>query len=335
MEPILTVKDLRVSFHSYNGEVQAVRGVNFSLSQGETLAIVGESGCGKSVTAKTIMGLLQNTTAEAKPGSQILFNGENILSYSDAKWRNYRGKECAMIFQDAMTSLNPTLTVGWQIAETFVRHRKMSRQEAMKEAIRMMELVGIPNAEKRAKQYPHEFSGGQRQRIMIAIALALNPKILIADEPTTALDVTVQAQILALMRKLQTELGTAIILITHDMGVVAGFADKIAVMYSGKIVEEGRCREIFYSPKHPYTKALLGAVPSLDAVNKQPLVAIQGMPPNMISPPQGCGFAARCAECMKVCALHAPEKTVFENSQSASCWKYHPMAKQSAEKQGQ
>lgn len=327
MKPILSIKDLHVSYHTYAGEVKAVRGVNLTLNAGEILAIVGESGCGKSVMSKTIMGLIQTPPGEIKAGSIIEYSGNNILDYNEREWQEFRGNECSMIFQDALTSLNPTLTVGWQIAEVFVRHKKMSRKQAFEKAIRLLELVGIPNPEKQIKRYPHEFSGGQRQRIMIAIALALNPKILIADEPTTALDVTIQAQILELMKELQSELGTSIIMITHDLGVVAGFADKIAVMYSGKIVEQGTVDEIFYQPKHPYTKALIGAIPGLKCANKQYLMAIPGMPPNLINLPDGCAFTKRCSSCMKICQYQEPQLKEFSETHQVACWIYHSLAK--------
>ena len=268
-ESILDVKNLRVSYHTYAGEVQSVRGVSFEVERGEVLAIVGESGCGKSVTARSIMALIQAPQGEIKENSKILYNGEDILTYDKKKIREFRGGECSMIFQDALTSLNPTMKVGKQIIENLVAHRNMDKKSAREEAIRILDSVGIPNAEKRVDQYTHEFSGGMRQRVMIAIAVACNPKILIADEPTTALDVTIQAQILELINELKDKLNTAVILITHDFGVVAGMADKIAVMYAGQIIEQGEKREIFYEPKHPYTWALLNSVPKLGWKGKQ------------------------------------------------------------------
>ena len=249
--PILDVENLRVSYHTYAGEVQSVRGVSFDVDRGQVLAIVGESGCGKSVTSRAVMSLIQGPQGEIKKGSKILYNGENILDYDKKKIREFRGGECAMIFQDALTSLNPTMKVGKQIMENLIIHRNMDKKTARAEAIKILEAVGIPNAEKRVDQYPHEFSGGMRQRAMIAIAVACEPKILIADEPTTALDVTIQAQILELINELKERLNTAVILITHDFGVVAGMADKIAVMYAGQIIEKGEKRDIFYNPKHP------------------------------------------------------------------------------------
>ncbi len=326
MEKLIEIKDLKVSFHTYAGEVQAVRGVSFHVDKGETVAIVGESGCGKSVTAKAIMGLIQKPAGEVKSGSQIIYNDRNILDFSKKEWSDYRGEESSMIFQDALTSLNPTMNVGKQIAENLILHRKLSKSEAMKEAIKMLTLVGIPNAEQRAKQYPHEFSGGMRQRVMIAIALACNPHLLIADEPTTALDVTIQAQIMELIKNLQTKLGTSVVLITHDLGVVADVADRIIVMYSGKIVETGTCEEVFYNSKHPYTWALLKAVPRIDSKNKEELVAIKGTPPDLIAPPKGCPFSTRCKYAMKICLEEMPEETYFEKDHKAFCWLYHELA---------
>jgi len=327
MERILDVENLQVSFHTYAGEVKSVRGVNFHLDKGETLAIVGESGCGKTVTSKAIMRLLpEPMPAEIKKDSKIIFDGKNILDMSEKELRKLRGSDISMIFQDPMTSLNPTMTIGKQIAESLIIHRGMNKAEAMKEAIRMLDLVNIPNADKRAHQYPHEFSGGMRQRAMIAIALACNPKILIADEPTTALDVTIQAQIMDLIGDLQKKLGTAVILITHDLGVVADTADRIQVMYAGQIIERGTVEEIFSNPQHPYTWALLQSVPRLDTKNKDTLYALNGTPPDLIKPPVGCPFAARCEYCMQICLEEMPEVTNVENDHQVSCWLKHPMA---------
>lgn len=326
MEKLLEVKNLRVSYHTYAGEVQSVRGISFDVEKGEAVAIVGESGCGKSVTSKSIMGLIQTPPGEIKEGSEIIYNGKNVLDFTEEEWRNYRGGDCSMIFQDALTSLNPTMKVGKQIAENLMIHRGMNKKQALEEAAKMLGLVGIPNPEKRINQYPHEFSGGMRQRVMIAIALACNPNLLIADEPTTALDVTIQAQIIELIKNLQEKLGTSVVIITHDLGVVADIAKRIVVMYSGKIIERGLCDEIFYNPKHPYTWALLNAVPRLDLKNKQELVAIQGTPPDLIAPPKGCPFSTRCKYCMKVCLEKEPEVYNFGDTHSAACWLYHPMA---------
>ena len=321
-ESILGVENLKVSYHTYAGEVQAVRGVSFDVDRGEVLAIVGESGCGKSVTARAMMSLIQGPQGEIKENSKILYNGEDILSYDKKRIREFRGGECAMIFQDALTSLNPTMKIGKQIIENLVAHRNMDKKAAKEEAIKILKSVGIPNAEKRIDQYPYEFSGGMRQRAMIAIAVACEPKILIADEPTTALDVTIQAQILELINELKDRLNTAVILITHDFGVVAGMADKIAVMYAGQIIEKGVKRDIFYNPKHPYTWALLNSVPKLDWKGKQLLDTIKGTPPDLIAPPKGCAFAARCKYCMNICLEEEPKEYSFEGIHKAKCWLY-------------
>lgn len=326
MEKLLEVKNLKVSYHTYAGEVQSVRGVSFDVGKGEAVAIVGESGCGKTVTSKSIMGLIQTPPGEIKDGSEILYNGKDILKYSEKEWEAYRGFEASMIFQDALTSLNPVMKIGKQISESLIVHRGMSKTEALQESVRLLDLVGIPNADQRVHQYPHEYSGGMRQRAMIAMALACSPNLLIADEPTTALDVTIQAQIIDLIRDLQKKLGTAVILITHDLGVVADLAERIMVMYSGKIVEQGTCDEIFYNPKHPYTWSLLKAVPRLDLKNKEPLVSIQGTPPDLIAPPKGCGFSTRCKYCMKICMQKDPASIDFGENHIASCWLHHPYA---------
>lgn len=323
---ILEVKNLRVSYHTYAGEVKAVRGVSFEMKKGEALAIVGESGCGKSVTAKTIMGLIKGPQGEIKENSEILYNGENILNYNKKQWQEYKGGECAIIFQDALASLNPTMRVGKQIMENLMVHKNMDRQTAQKEAIEMLRKVGIPEPEKRVKQYPHQFSGGMWQRVMIAIAFACDPKILICDEPTTALDVTIQSQILDIIKDLQKTHETTVIMITHDLGVVANIAQEIAVMYSGMIVEKGNSRDIFYHSRHPYTWALIESVPRLDLDNKQVLASIPGMPPDLLNPPVGCPFSTRCKYCMQICKEKMPERTDFGNGHFASCWLYHPMA---------
>lgn len=322
---LLKVRDLHVAFDTYAGEVKAVRGVNFHVNKGETLAIVGESGCGKSVTAQTIMQLIPMPPGKIKRGS-IFFDGNDLLQYSDKKMESVRGKEISMVFQDPMTSLNPTMKVGKQIMEGLIKHQKMSKGEAKQRAIEMLKMVGLPTPEKRAEQYPHEFSGGMRQRAMIAIALACNPKLLIADEPTTALDVTIQAQIIELMKDLQIKLDTAIILITHDLGVVAKISDRIAVMYAGVIVESGTSDEIFYEPKHPYTWGLLKSVPKLNVEEKERLIPIYGTPPDLFSPPEGCPFAARCDYAMEVCKSYYPEKFEITDTHLVHCWLQHEMA---------
>ncbi|PRR76849.1 Oligopeptide transport ATP-binding protein OppD [Clostridium liquoris] len=326
MAKLLEVKDLKVSFHTYAGEVQSVRGVSFDLEKGETLAIVGESGCGKTITSKSIMRLIATPPGEIKKGSQIFFEGKDVLKMSDKELRDLRGEDISMIFQDPMTSLNPTMKIGNQIAESLIIHRGMNKKEALKEAVKMLKVVNIPNAEKRSKQYPHEFSGGMRQRAMIAIALACNPKILIADEPTTALDVTIQAQIMDLIKELQNKLDTAVILITHDLGVVASVASRIQVMYAGMIIERGTTEEIFYNPKHPYTWALLQSVPRLDTKHKNQLYSIKGTPPDLLKPPVGCPFASRCEYCMQICRDEMPEITKISDTHSVQCWLQHPLA---------
>jgi oligopeptide transport system ATP-binding protein len=327
VENILKVNNLHVSFHTYGGEVKAVRGVNFEVKKGETIGIVGESGCGKSVTAQTIMKLIPMPPGEIKEGS-IQFKGEEIVSKSEKQMEKIRGKEIGMIFQDPMTSLNPTMKVGRQITEGLMKHRGLSREQAKERAIEMFRLVGIPQPESRVDQYPHEFSGGMRQRTMIAIALACNPNLLIADEPTTALDVTIQAQILELMKDLQKKTGTSIILITHDLGVVADMCDRIVVMYAGKVVETGTLDEIFYRPKHPYTKGLLKSIPRLDTNKDEELKPIFGTPPDLLNPPKGCAFWARCEYAMKVCQDDDPILEEVGDSHHAACWLHHPLAKQ-------
>ncbi|WP_432363052.1 ABC transporter ATP-binding protein [Sporosarcina sp. UB5] len=318
MKKILEVNDLSVSFETYGADVQAVRGVSFRLNEGETLAIVGESGSGKSVTGLSIMRIVSMPPGKFVGGS-ILFNGEDLMKKSETQMQEIRGKKISMIFQDPMTSLNPTMTIGNQISESLIKHQKMSKKEARMRGVELLRLVGIPNPEIRITQYPHQYSGGMRQRAMIAIALACNPNVLIADEPTTALDVTIQAQILELMRELQEKIGTAIILITHDLGVVASVASRVAVMYGGKIVETGNVDEIFYNPKHPYTWGLLGSMPKLNS-KKEELLAIPGSPPNLANPPKGCPFVARCPYAMKVCKGHMPEYTSLSDTQQTACW---------------
>lgn len=326
MGKLLDVENLQVSFHTYAGEVKAVRGVSFELNEGETLAFVGESGCGKTVTAKAIMRLHPTNTTEIKEGSKIIYRDQDVLAMSKKELSNYRGNEVSMIFQDPMTSLNPTMTVGKQIMEGLILHRGLDKKAAREEAINMLKLVKIPDAEKRIDAYPHEMSGGMRQRVMIAIALACNPTLLIADEPTTALDVTIQAQIMELLGELKRELNTAIILVTHDLGVVADFADRIQVMYAGQVIERGTVQEIFKNAKHPYTWALLASVPRLDSENKKDLYALQGTPPDLINELNHCPFAARCEYCMQICKEAMPEETLVDGTHKVSCWLQHPNA---------
>mgnify|MGYP000100912374 CR=1 FL=1 len=323
--PILEVKNLRVSYHTYAGEVKAVRGVQFSLEKGQALAIVGESGCGKSVTAKSIMGLIKAPQGEIKENSEILYHGENILKYNKKQWQHYKGGECAIIFQDALASLNPTMRVGKQIMENLMGHKNMTKQEAAKEAVEMLRMVGIPEPEKRVRQYPHEFSGGMRQRVMIAIAFACDPKILICDEPTTALDVTIQGQILDIIKNLQKKNQTSVIMITHDLGVVANIAQKIAVMYSGIIVESGTCEDIFYRPRHPYTWALLSSLPQLGHRGEE-LYSIKGTPPNLFTPIHGDAFAARNPQALKIDFVERPPYFEVSPTHKAKTWLLDPRA---------
>lgn len=319
---ILTVNNLEVSFHTYAGEVHAVRDISFYLNKGETLAFVGESGCGKTVTAKAIMRLLKTPPTEIKKTSEIKFLDKDVLKLTEKELQNYKGYDVRMIFQDAMTSLNPTMTCGKQIMESILIHTNQTKEEAKETAMKLLKAVEIPNPEKRFAQYPHQLSGGLRQRVMIAIALACNPHLLIADEPTTALDVTIQAQIMKLLKNLQTETGTAIILVTHDLGVVANFADRIQVMYAGKIVETGTTEEIFKDPRHPYTWALLRSIPRLDTKDKEDLYSLDGTPPDLILPLKGCPFVDRCEYAMEICRK-APPKYDINDSHKTWCWLEH------------
>ena len=323
MDKLLEVKNLCVNFGTYGGEVKAVRGVTFDLHKGETLAIVGESGSGKSVACKTIMRIL-SSNGYIKDG-QILFDGKDLTKISEKDMEKVRGKDIAMIFQDPMTSLNPTMTIGKQIMEPIIKHQGFSKEDARKRAIELIELVGISDAEKRFKQYPHQFSGGMRQRIVIAISLACNPKVLMADEPTTALDVTIQAQILELIKDLQEKTGVAVIFITHDLGVVANMADRVAVMYAGKIIEYGTSDDIFYDPKHPYTWGLLGSMPTLD-IGDNDLYNIPGTPPDLMDPPKGDAFALRSAYAMKIDHLAEPPMFKVSDTHYAATWLLHPLA---------
>ena len=317
-EKLLEIKDEKLSFFTPAGEVKALNGVYFSMNEGEVLGIVGESGSGKSVTAYSIMGL---TAYPGKLiGGTIYFNGHQIEKMSEKEMRKIRGNEVSIIFQDPMTSLNPVYTIGNQITEVIRLHTGKSKKEAYDRAKELLELVGINEPTKRLKQYPHELSGGMRQRVMIAIALACEPKLLIADEPTTALDVTIQAQILELMQELRQKLGMSIIMITHDLGVVASMCERIAVMYAGHIVEYGTADEIFYEPKHEYTKGLINSIPKLSAQEIERLVPIEGQPVDLLNPPAGCPFAPRCANCMKICLREMPPKTELSDTHYSHCW---------------
>ena len=322
MDDILNVKDLHVEIKTHHGIVKAVRGVSFHLAPKETLAIVGESGCGKSISVKATMRLLPSNGRISRGSVQL--EGRELTRLSEREMLKIRGSDIAMIFQDPMTSLNPTMTVGKQIVEMLKAHRKdMSAADMKKRAVELLELVGISNPEMRYKQYPHELSGGMRQRVVIAIALACDPKVLIADEPTTALDVTIQAQILDLMKDLQNKIDTSIIIITHNLGVVANIAKRVCVMYGGQVVETGNVADIFYRPQHPYTKGLLSAVPKLHE-KADKLHTILGTPPDLMNPPQGCPFAARCSHTMKVCQQYQPPFTQFEEGHTSACWLHDP-----------
>ena len=319
MKERLKVEHLSVSFFTDEGEVQAVRDVSFSLNAGEVLAVVGESGCGKSVLCKSIMKLLPEN-AKIKNG-KILVNGEEIAGYGERRMRELRGKLFSMVFQNPMTSLNPTMTVGAQIAEAVRAHQKdMGKEEVEQRVTELMQLVGIEQAEERKKAYPYHFSGGMRQRIVLAIALAGNPEILFADEPTTALDVTIQAQILELMKDLQKKTGMAIIFITHNLGVVAEICDRVSVMYAGHIMEQGNVNDIFYSPAHPYTKGLLRSMPNLGDEEKTRLIPIEGTPVDLLDPPKGCSFGPRCEHCMKVCLTKKPPLVEVGDGHISACW---------------
>ena len=316
---LLSVRNLKTSFFTHVGEVKAVRGISFDVNQGEVLGIVGESGSGKSVTSLSIMGLLQH------PGrvvdGEIFFQDQDILSYGKRRMRRVRGKEIAMIFQDPMTSLNPVYTVGNQIMEMLQEHEDIGKGEAKRRAIEMLRMVGIPSPEKRIHNYPHEFSGGMRQRAMIAIALACSPKLLIADEPTTALDVTIQAQILDLINELKEETGTSVMMITHDLGVIAEVADDVMVMYAGKVVEHATCDQIFDEPLHPYTAGLMNCIPRLDGDDTKELSVIEGMVPSFDDMPEGCAFCPRCPYAKEICRKQMPELEEV-NGRRVRCFKY-------------
>ncbi|MGT2753909.1 ABC transporter ATP-binding protein [Streptococcus ovis] len=315
-ETILNVENLHVTFQTYAGEVQAIRDVNFTLKKGETLAIVGESGSGKSVTTRTLMGL---NAKNAHLDGKILYKEKDLSQLSESDWVKIRGNDIAMIFQDPMTSLDPTMTIGMQIAEPIILNEKVSKKEALERALDLMNRVGIPNAEEHIKDFPHQWSGGMRQRAVIAIALASNPEILIADEPTTALDVTIQAQILKVMKEVQEQTGSSIIFITHDLGVVAGMADRVAVMYAGKIVEVGTVEEVFYNPQHPYTWGLLNSMPTTETESGS-LESIPGTPPDLLHPPVGDAFAARNAYALDIDFKEQPPMFQISDTHYAATW---------------
>ena len=320
--PVLSVRDLEVEFDTYGGVVRAVRGVSYDVHEGETLAVVGESGCGKSVTVQALMGLIPMPPGRIVNGSAKLL-GKELIGLDQAQLNRARGADMGMIFQDPMTSLNPTMRIGDQIAETLIVHRGLSRDQGFQEAIRLLERTRIPEAAQRVRQYPFEFSGGMLQRVMIAMSLACTPKLLIADEPTTALDVTIQDQVLDLMKEIQQEDRMAIVLITHDLGVVARMADRVAVMYAGEVVEYGSVDEIFYHSSHPYTQGLKLAMPGAHQQHSERLRAIPGSPPDLFSPPKGCAYHPRCPQAMKICNRHDPASTRISESHQAACWLLH------------
>lgn len=326
MKPLLQVDDLNVTFQTHAGKIKAVRGVSFAIHEGETLGIVGESGSGKSVTAKALMKLLPSLQVKYERGA-IWFRGANLLEMNEREMQAIRGKEISMIFQDPMTSFNPTKKVGSQIIEGMKKHEKIESKIARKRALRMLEFVGIPHPEERIDQYPHEYSGGMRQRAMIAMALACDPKLVIADEPTTALDVTIQAQILERMKVMQDKLGTAILFITHDLGVVAEMCDRVAVMYAGKIVEIGPVQQLFAHPQHPYTQGLLMSIPRVQTKKHNALIPIVGSPPDLYALPQGCAFYPRCRFAMRICKQLDPKLHEIRSSQFSACWLNHPLSK--------
>ncbi|WP_257347457.1 ABC transporter ATP-binding protein [Pseudalkalibacillus decolorationis] len=325
MSRLLEVEDLQVSFKTYGGEVKAVRGVDFYLNQGEVLAVVGESGCGKSVTAQSIMGLLPKKVSRIKGGS-VTFEGEEILGLPKKQMQAIKGSKIGLISQDPMTSLNPTMMVGKQIAEVIKKHTDIAKNQIKVRVIELLAMVGLPNPEQRYSQYPHELSGGMRQRVLIAMAISCDPQLIIADEPTTALDVTIQAQILDLLKDLQKSLDTSIMIITHDLGVVAEVAQRVAVMYAGVIVESGTVEEIFENPDHPYTWGLLNSIPKYGSGEKDRLIPIQGSPPDLFAPPTGCPFAARCEYAMEICVQEMPDKKRTSETHHARCWLNDPRA---------
>lgn len=320
MDEVLKIKDLKVFFKQRYGKLEAVRGVSLSVRKGEILALVGESGCGKSVTARSVL-KLNDVSGGQMAAEELWLGGRDILAASEKEMLEIRGKLAGMIFQDPLTFLNPTMKVGKQVTETLCRHGKKTAAECKAEAVRLLEMVQIPEASIRANQYPHQFSGGMRQRAMIAMALACRPALLIADEPTTALDPTIQKQILALLKNMQTEQQTSVLMITHDLSVVANAADRVAVMYAGKIAEECQVGRLFEKPAHPYTRGLIDSLPTLE--KEKELRAIKGAPPDLAMLPKGCAFAPRCDACMKICLMEEPPEIQIEEGHKTSCWLYH------------
>ncbi|MFN2133387.1 MAG: ABC transporter ATP-binding protein [Anaerolineae bacterium] len=319
MSTLLEVKDLETRFFTQEGIVKAVNGISYGLDEGETLGIVGESGCGKSVSVLSMMRLIPSPPGKIT-GGEVLFEERDLLKMDLEQMRHVRGNRIAMVFQDPMTSLNPVLTIGRQVSEALELHMGMDKSQALRRSIELLEMVGIPRSEDRVRDYPHQFSGGMRQRVMIAMALSCNPQILIADEPTTALDVTIQAQIVELVKRLRDEIGMAVIWITHDLGVVAGLVDKVNVMYAGYIVEMGPVKEIYHRPRHPYTIGLLGSLPRLDETQREKLTSIEGLPPDLVAPPPGCPFAPRCDYVSDRCLTENPQLEMVGLDHRAACW---------------
>ncbi len=326
MAVLLRINELRTNFFTEEGVVKAVDGVTYEVNEGEILGLVGESGCGKSVSALSILRLIPNPPGKIV-GGEILFDGQDLLKADEDEIRHIRGNRIAMVFQEPMTSLNPVLTIGRQLTEAIELHLKLDKEGSRRRAVELLEMVGIPEAAARLNDYPHQFSGGMRQRVMIAMALSCNPKLLLADEPTTALDVTIQAQILEIMARLCKELGTAVIIITHNLGVVARYADRINVMYAGKIIETGTAREIFANPKHPYTLGLLRSVPRLDESRKEKLEPIEGVPPDLVNLPKGCSFYPRCRFHVDHCLEEPPPLMLVAENHFAACWEHERVTK--------
>ncbi len=324
-ENILELKNVVYSFKTYGGNVKAVRDVSFEVRKGEILGIVGESGCGKSVTAQCIMRLNPEPPGFFE-GGEILYKGQDVLKMNKKELRTFRGREIGFVFQDPMTSLNPTMRIGKQIEEVFRGHKEISKKERKQKALEILRLVGISDPEIRYRKYPHELSGGMKQRVMIAIALVSQPSVIICDEPTTSLDVTIEAQILELLLELRDKLGTSIIMITHDLGVIAKICDRVVVMYGGKIMERGNVDDIYYETAHPYTRGLMNSIARLDSEKKKELKPIEGTPPDLFSPPVGCPFAARCEYCMDICNEMPPAEYYFDEEHRTACWLQHPQA---------